>query len=209
MNTMRMLKLSALILVVLGALGGPGAQTASFKAGAYPATVTGSGGIHLFYSETTAISFFCVPAPHGSLAAPSGSLMLLPNYGKCQWEGKSVSLNPNGCEWQLKTVGGIEPDKVSGTWGIVCPAGKEIDFAIPSTPVCHFLIPAQEVMLGTAYTNWTAEKEVQADFTLNELAYRLSGSCPESVGVTHTGAYIGTTYLRATHEGLATSFFVQ
>jgi hypothetical protein len=210
---LRLLKLSmwaALILATIGALGTVAAQAGTFTAGAYPATVKSSGGADLFFTETASISILCLPKPDGTLAGGSVSLTLTPNYGtSCKSEEKAVHVNENGCDLRFRAGLTQEPDVVSGTMDVVCPLGKAIDFEITPAPVCHYFVLPQENKAVFSYRNRTAEKSIQWEAGVNELVYRLSGSCPEGAGEYFNGVYLGNGTMRATKEGFSTAFFVE
>jgi hypothetical protein len=90
---------------------------------------------------------------------------------------------------------------------IVCPEGNAMDFDITSMPICHLTIPGQAGLSALTYTNRTMAKDVDVDFSIGELAYRLDNNCAV-VGNYANGTYGGTSTLKADHEGAGTSFGV-
>jgi hypothetical protein len=210
LRTTKLPVLGALTLVVLGAFGATGVQAGTFTAGAYPATVKGTSGLHLLMTPTISISISCLPTFHGILSGGSESLTLTPSYGtSCKSEEQSVHISNNGCDLAMRAGSTKEADVVSGTMDVVCPLGKAIDFELTSPPGCHFMVPAQEKTSLLTYRMDTAKKTISVEYGVSKLAYVLSSKCPEAAGEYANGAYLGTSTLQATNEGLATSFLVE
>ncbi len=84
---------------------------------------------------------------------------------------------------------------------ILCPEGKAIDFEITSVPICHLTVPGQVGLNSLTFTNRTMAKDVDLDFALEELVYRLDPGCP-GAGNYANGTYgAGTTTMIAAKEG--------
>jgi hypothetical protein len=204
------LALVTMALVGAGAIAAMDAQAGTFTAGAYPATVKSSGGLHMLMTQTVSIFILCVPKPDGTLASGSESLTLTPNYGtSCESEEKPVHVNENGCDLRLRAGSKVEPEVFSGTMDVVCPIGKAIDFEITSTPICHFIVLPQENKPLFTFRNHPEEKAIYWEAAVNELKYRLSGTCPEAAGEYSGGGYLPNGTLRATKGGLSTSLLLE
>jgi hypothetical protein len=210
MNMSRQLKLlglAVLALIATSAITATGAQAGLFTAGAYPATVTGSSvGAHILHTEIGNME--CKPTFDGVLEAPAAELTLVPAYAtSCEIGMKEVHVTNNGCDFKLHAGETLEEDKVEGTMDIVCPEGKAMDFEITSNPTCHLTIPGQAGLAGLTYTNRTMAKDVDLDFSIGGIAYRLDNNCAV-VGNFANGTYGGISTLKADHEGGETSFGV-
>lgn len=204
---LRLLGLALLALVASGAVTATGAQAGTFTAGAYPATITGSSvGVHLLGTELGMME--CEPTFHGVLEAAAEELTLVPTYAtSCKLGAKEVHVTNNGCDFKLHAGETLEEDAVGGTMDIVCPEGNAMDFEITSMPICHLTIPGQAGLSALTYTNRTMAKDVDLDFSIGELVYRLDNNCP-AAGDHANGTYGGTSTLKADHEGAETSFGV-
>jgi hypothetical protein len=210
MNMSRQLRLLGLVMLALGATGAisaTGAQAGLFTAGAYPATITGSSvGVHILHTEIGNMA--CAPTFHGVLEGPAEELTLAPTYGtSCEIGMKEVHVTNNGCDFRMHASNTLGEDAVAGTMDIVCPEGNAMDFEITSNPICHLTVPGQASLSALTYTNRTMAKDVDVDFNIVELVYRLDNNC-SVVGNFANGTYGGTSTLKADHEGAATSFGV-
>jgi hypothetical protein len=204
---LRLLGLAVLALVATGAISATGAQAGLFTAGAYPATITGSSvGAHILHTEIGNMA--CAPTFHGVLEGPAEELTLVPTYGtSCEIGMKEVHVTNNGCDFKIHAGNTLEEDAVAGTMDIVCPEGNAMDFEITSNPICHLTIPGQAGLSALTYTNRTMAKDVDVDFSIGELVYRLDNNC-SVVGNFANGTYGGTSTLKADNGGAATSFGV-
>jgi hypothetical protein len=204
-----LLGLIALTALATAAMAATAAQAGTFTAGAYPATITGSAvGVHLLTTERGAME--CAPSFDGELAAASEELTVTPNFGTCKLGANAVNVKNNGCDFRLHAglTSTLVEDLVSGTMDVVCPQGSAMDFEITSTLICHLTIPAQ-LGLGTlTFTNRTAAKDVDANFSIGGLKYTLDAGCPGAGNYTN-GTYGGTSTLKADHGGVGTSFAVE
>lgn len=204
---LRLLGLALLALVASGAITATGAQAGLFTAGEYPATITGSSvGVHILHTEIGNME--CEPTFDGVLEAPAAELTLIPTYATaCEIGMSEVHVTNNGCDFKLHAGNTLAEDAVAGTMDIVCPEGNAMDFEITSNPTCHLKIPGQAGLSALTYTNRTMAKDVDVDFSIGGLVYRLDNNCPV-VGNFANGTYGGTSTLKADHEGGETSFGV-
>lgn len=204
---LKLLGLAVLALVATSAITATGAQAGLFTAGEYPATITGSiVAPHELGTELGVME--CEPTLNGELAAVSEELTLNPSYGNtCKLGMKEVDVHNNGCDFLVHAGATAGEGAVEGTLDIVCPENSVMDFEITSNPICHLTIPPQAGLGTLTYTNHPAAKDVDLDFNIVELFYRLDNSCP-AAGNHANGTYRGVSTLKADHEGGETSFGV-
>lgn len=212
MNSFRTIKLAALaalVLVAVGAVSATSAQAGTFTASTYPANVYGTNMVpHKLTTNLGAME--CAPFLEGQLAAASETLTMAPSYGTtCSIGGNEVHVKVNGCDFLLHAGETTAEDTVAGSMDIVCPAGKAIDFEITSMLICHLTVPGQTGLNALTFTNRTMAKDVDLDFALEELVYRLDEGCP-GAGNYNNGSYgAGTTTMVAAKEGgMVTPFMV-
>lgn len=200
-RTIQLLALSALTFVAFAAASATGAQAGTFTASTYPANVYGTNMVpHKLVTNLGAME--CAPFLEGQLAAASEQLTMTPAYGTtCSLGATEVHVKVNGCDYLLHAGETTGEDTVAGSMDIVCPAGKAIDFEITSVPICHLTVPGQMGLNALTFTNRTMAKDVDLDFALGELVYRLDEGCP-GAGNYNNGSYgNGTTTMIAAKEG--------
>ncbi|HET9591425.1 MAG TPA: hypothetical protein VFP17_00790 [Solirubrobacterales bacterium] len=204
---LRLLGLAVLALVATGAVSASGAQAGLFTAGAFPATITGS--IVAPHELGTDLGTMeCEPTLDGELAAAVEELTLTPIYGNtCHLGMKEVDVNNNGCDFVVHATATAGENAVEGKLDIVCPENNAMDFQVTSNPVCHLTVPAQANLGTLTYTNHPMAKDVDLDFNIVELVYRLDNNCPFA-GNHANGIYRGVSTLKADHGGAETSFGV-
>jgi len=199
-RTIRLLALSALALCAIGAASAT-AQAGTFTASTYPANVYGTNMVpHKL--KTNLGTMECAPFLEGQLAAASETLTMAPSYGTtCSLGEFEVHTKVNGCDFLLHAGETTAEDVVAGSMDIICPEGKAIDFEITSMPICHLTVPGQAGLNALTFTDRTMAKDVDLDFALEELAYRLDEGCP-GAGNYNNGSYgAGTTTMIAAKEG--------
>jgi len=193
--------LAVLAILAIGAVFTSVSQAGTFTASTYPATVFGTNMVpHKLVTNLGAME--CAPFFEGQLAAASEELTLTPAYAtQCSLGEKEVHVKVNGCDYRLHAGEATGEHSVAGSMDIVCPAGKAIDFEITTVPICHLTVPGQTELNSLTFTNRTAAKDVDLDFALEELAYRLDEGCP-GAGNYANGSYgAGTTTMIAAKEG--------
>lgn len=199
-RTIRLMALSAFALCAIAAAATP-AQAGTFTASTYPANVYGTNMVpHKLKTNLGTIE--CAPFLEGQLAAASETLTMTPAYAtQCSLGETEIHVKVNGCDYLLHAGETTGEDTVAGSMDIVCPAGKAIDFEITSVPICHLTVPGQTGLNALTFTNRTAAKDVDLDFALEELVYRLDEGCP-GAGNYNNGSYgAGTTTMIAAKEG--------
>lgn len=199
-RTIRLLGLSALALCAIAAATTP-AQAGTFTASTYPANVYGTNMVpHKLKTNLGTIE--CAPFLEGQLAAASETLTMTPAYAtQCSLGETEIHVKVNGCDFLLHAGETTAEDVVAGSMDIICPAGKAIDFEITSMPICHLTLPGQVGLNSLTFTDRTAAKDVDLDFGLEELVYRLDEGCP-GAGTYNNGSYgAGTTTMVAAKEG--------
>ena len=208
-RTIRLLAAAALVFVAFGAVSATGVQAGTFKAGAYPATITGTSAAasHEFTTQLGVMK--CAPSFHSEMAADSEVLTVTPNYGtSCTIGGKQVHVNNNGCDFRFHAGATQMADVVTGSMDIFCPTGAKMDFEITSEPTCHLTVPGQAEIGTLTYTNNTMAKDVTLDFGLEFIFYELDFGCAV-VGAFMNGSYKGSSTLKADNEGAGTPFKVE
>lgn len=209
MKTSRKLRAALLALLALcavAALGPVQAQAGEFTATEYPATITGQNvGMHELTTELGVME--CEMTFDGPLPEASETLTVVPSYGTgCTIEGHMVHVSNNGCDFLFHAGETLGEHEVGGTVDVQCPEGNAIDFEITAMMICHLTVPAQNG-LAVSYTNSTMFPDAHLDFLVEGLIYRLDAGCPV-MGNFNNGTYIGTTTVKADHEGMGTGFAV-
>lgn len=202
----RSLGLAVMAVLAIAAVTASAAQAGQFTAGAYPATVKGTAGIHLIETELGVM--VCGEKLDGQLVAAAETLTLTPDYGTtCTLNGKEVHFHAHGCAYVFHAGATKAMDEVAGSLDVECPTEEWMDFEITSMPVCHLMIPEQTGLGELTYTDRTGQKDVNVDFAIEGFAYGLSANCSVS-GTYANGNDIGTTALEAESMGAETSFAV-
>jgi hypothetical protein len=211
MNTsrqLRLLGLALLAIVATSAVSASGAQAGFFTPAAFPATITGAAvGAHQLTTNLGVME--CAPTFHSKVTEVSAEMTVAPTYGtSCAISGKEVHVSNNGCDFVMHAGNTLGEDAVEGSMDVACPQGSAIDFEITSNPVCHLTVPGQAGLNALTYTNQTgAAKDVDVDFALIQLVYRLDNGCP-GPGIYANGTYAGVSTLKAEVEGMGIQFGV-
>jgi hypothetical protein len=186
-------------------------QAAEFTAGEYPATVTGEQveGVHKEHGFVWTIHEFRCKTAHfiGGLSKSSGTISLAPTFGGCG-TGNPVTIKSNGCEFVLHVLGGGE-DTHEGSFDIVCPAGKVIEFLIYSNSSLHTagfsscvvtVFPKTGIGTVQVVNNTEASPDdIRLVTTLKELKYETHGFslCGPFTVPAENLLYFGETTLKA------------
>jgi hypothetical protein len=211
MNVSRQLKLfglAVLAVLAIGALPATGAQAGQFTAAEFPATITGQNVAGEHFLKTDLGVLVCSVTFHGNLEAASETLTIGPSYGTgCKIAGIEVHVTNNGCDFLFRAGNTLGEDEVGGAMDISCPEGSAMDFEITSMMVCHLTIPGQNGLAGLTYTDHTMSKDVDIDFGIEGIVYKMDAGCPVA-GIRGNGTYTGTSTIKADHAGMGTGFSV-
>ncbi|HWO47929.1 MAG TPA: hypothetical protein VNM41_07690 [Solirubrobacterales bacterium] len=204
--------LAVAVAVVVGAAPAS-ASAAEFKAGAYPATLTGSQlageRIQTFFGGSEVVCETATLA--GTLAAASAEVLVHPVFGTCKAFGfVSATFTTTGCNYKVH-VGALEGTDIwDGSYDIVCEAGKSIRV---TAGTCELEIKSVN---GIKELDLIDETGAAADMTwrplLANIPYTVTKDgvgCPlASTGNFNNGSGIGRYTVTATAGGGATKFEV-
>jgi len=188
--------LGAFALAVL-VIGAGIAHAAEFKAGKYPATVTGiqggpkapppegdTGSTWVMGFENS-LMLSCLEGKfQGKLESPAANLSTAVSLSGCTFYKFAATVTMNGCELDFNAGAGSE-DEYTGSLGIACPGESKILVAvnIPFLAVCEVEIGSQSGGGSISYVNLTEESPTgfTAGFETHSLAYtktKSTGLCP-------------------------------
>jgi hypothetical protein len=212
---LKTLGLVLIAVLALSAVVAPTAQAVEFKAGAYPAALTGkaeslaNGGSQKVV--TTAGSFTCDTVNvTATLSAASSSFLtttitytdaVLEAEGKkdtCTGAlGSQPVIEVNGCQYRFN---------VAGTADLVCPESKSI--VLNGGGLCTLKFGSQTGMSKVIYTTITegGVEKVTISLNLSNIKYSHSGLCGNGSG--NTGIYTGNIIVSGTNVGKPTNVTV-
>lgn len=173
-------------------------QAAEFRAGSYPATVTGE--------QVTQVTFTlglstvkCTTMKSSGVLEKEGlsAYRTTPTFEGCTSGLSSVDFKWNGCEYELTVVETVNgnPDEVAGYADIRCPAGQQAEMTITSSPDCTAKFPPQNEAAKVIFTNKTAvtPMDVVADTEGTAVHYTTEGlGCPGETGTYNNGVIKGS-----------------
>lgn len=132
------------------------ASAAQFTAGSYPVHLQGSPAGSETHTVGGSTTIGCGNSFTGILGAATSAITLAPGPANCgtgaKGEGEPILYTMNGCNYVFNVTGGGAGDHASGTYSIVCPAGKVIE--------AHQYLNEHAESTGT--TNCTITKGAQA-----------------------------------------------
>lgn len=203
----RFRKLTLATVLAVAVLATPASAAPLFKTSEYPATLTGiSTGLHPFASHAGAI-WKCgfKSSMTGFLNENSSTITLAPTYTECTILETSMTVQVNGCSYLLHAQEAVKElaDTFRGTFDIVCPAGKAIEFLWGGG--CTWRFPAQTAVQGfTATVKTAAEpKDVLLKLESKQLTHSEEGfsfACPNK-GTFTDGSLLAEVTLRADGAG--------
>ncbi|HKH63934.1 MAG TPA: hypothetical protein VKA35_00565 [Solirubrobacterales bacterium] len=202
---LRALSLSLLALLCLGVISASAAQAGEFKAGVYPATVTGQN-INGPHEITTELGLMgCGVNFTGELIEESEELTLTPTFVGCMIAGNPVDVVNNGCDFRLNAGATLAMDTVEGALDVICPGGGKITFGVTvgGMVTCVMKVPEQLGLGEVTYQDTTMAGHVDVEFNIEGMAYELGANCPVA-GAFENGEYAGESTLRAHNGGMAT-----
>jgi hypothetical protein len=202
----------AVVAVALGMASAP-ASAAQFKAGGYPATLTGSQlageRIQTFFGGPEVI---CETATlSGTLAGASAEVLVHPVFGTCQAFGfLEATFTTTGCNYKVHVGALAGTDIWDGSYDVVCEAGKSIKVVAGT---CELEVKSVN---GINEVDLIDETGSAADMTwrplLANIPYTVTKDgfgCPlAATGNFNNGSGIGRYTVTATSGGGATKFEV-
>jgi len=204
----------ALVIAISTAATGPAAASASeFKAGGYPATLTGSQlaseRLQIFFSEGSVV---CETATlSGTLAGAANNVTLHPVFGTCSaFDFVNIPVATTGCDFKLHSGALAGTGIWEGTLDVVCEAGKSITLTAFG---CEVSIGSVN---GLSELDLVDDREIPEDVTVRPLiggipyTVKKSGPvCALTTGSFTNGSMTGRYTVTATAGGKATAFFVE
>jgi hypothetical protein len=183
--------------------------SAEFHSEGSSTTLTGTQIGSMLFS-TNGVTFECEEATYK--ATHSGTtittVVASPTYSNCSYLGGfiSVTIDMNGCEYQLNQPKGSGPSTYEGTFTIICPPGKEITFTLSGfgTSKCTIHIPPQGPLSGVVFHNEgaAATRDIKATIGLSGITYNETAgtgfsACPG--GEASNGVYEGEATFTGEH----------
>jgi hypothetical protein len=217
--------MSLLAVLAFGAVVASGAQAeGKFKAGKYPASLTGTGTSANTYTingrEVSCLSSSFT----GTLSAESESVQVSPGYGLCVGKPGStpVSLFMGGCSYTWAVTKLNSPTTATGTQAFSCPAGSEIHINLyennqkfaEGITLCEWGIPAQGPLGTVQYENQGSGTTASVQLAVNVGSITvnvLKGTkliCGAKAGETTTGQDSGGINLTAKNGGVQTGLSI-
>lgn len=201
------------VVVAIAASAVTPASAAEFKAGAYPATLTGSQlageRIQTFFGGPEVVCETATLA--GTLGAASPEVLVHPVFGTCKAFGfLTATFTTTGCDYKVH-VGALEGTDIwAGSYDIVCEAGKSIKL---TAGTCELEIKSVN---GIKELELIDDTGVPTDMTwrplLANIPYTVTKDgpgCPlAAVGNFNNGSGIGRYTVTATAGGGETKFEV-
>jgi len=142
---------------------------------------------------------------------PGTTLSFVPSYSECTLGGEAtVKECFNECSYQFVLVAKSSPP--TGTFSIVCPAGKEIKF---EGPKCTVHIPPQtgrqHVVFSNTEPGLPAQRDIDATISTSELSYKLTPGCPGvfTTETKKTGTFTEEWTLVGTTPGIKAGIWVK
>jgi hypothetical protein len=198
-----------------------------FKAGKYPASLTGnSTSTHTFSFAGGVRKISCGESTFTSskeLAAESESVGIWWNYRFCSVNGGlPLWIQSNGCSltWSVTSV--LSPTTATGAQSFNCPAGQEFKWVIfanaeeeaKGNPMCTYGIPAQGPLATIGYQNIGSGSTASVDMEMNISSIQVNvvaGTkllCGAKAGSTITAQYTGNVNLIAKNAGVQTGLTI-
>lgn len=205
MRGLRVIGLSVVAGLVLGACLAPAAsaEAFNFKSEKAPTTITGSqhAGTHVFTTDPGVVQ--CVGAKFTSQlkVAEQLEMTLVPTYSGCTAFGFIVPITLNGCHYLL-TADTLEEGSYEGRIDLVCPAGGRIEWKVPG---CTVTFPGQTELGSVTFTNKGSGtgREITVDVDVTGFAYEehKTGIFPVPCAESTKLKFNGTWQFSATLKG--------
>src|SRR6478752_96143 len=170
------------VLALAAAMASAAQAAPKFKAGAFPATVTGTHVGNVAMTDEGSIT--CEEGSYtGTLNEESSTLRLEPTYSKCKSQGWPVTYKWNGCGYLLPLKEKTGKENYKGNFDFACPAGKVIEALAYSdaghtNQICRMTIAPQTGLLSVTYTNYEEAglPKVEMNFKVEKFVYSQEGS---------------------------------
>ena len=204
----KVMSLSCVAVLALGAMSASAAQAASWTAAKYPVTIKAtSAAVSNWTMGNGARVLSCGAKFTGAIGGgATSSLNVTPEYTGCtSTGGLPTTIQMNGCTytWNVSTL-------TTGTQTIKCPAGKEIMLLVYANETkqkegitaCEASVAAQGPISGLGFSN-QGEKEgryVAMNESLSLQAYALKGSkllCGAAAGTSFSLSNAGNVTAQA------------
>jgi hypothetical protein len=180
MNSKRLkLMLAAAVAVLaVSAAASTAASAGTFKAGSYPATITGTQATQVIFTGVVGTWKCGALAMQGELKEESTSLNLTPLYSECSWAGVAATINMEGCTYNYTAGNTLGENKIEATMDVVCPAGKEAKLTL--TNGCTIRIPSQNGLKSVTAENTLMDVDLQLGVTAMTYTVENGTKCPNT-----------------------------
>jgi len=176
------------------------AQTGTYTADEYPATITGEQvGTDVWTTNAGTISCTHVTY-HGELSGPSASLQLTPTYTGCKAFGLfNATIDLNGCKYETHAATTEATHKYNSTVDLNCDPSKRLTV---TTSVCRLTYPQQQGFGVETSTKTTGPGTFhRKDVAPTSMFYTVDPPCATaSEGEYSNGSFTGESTLSATNE---------
>jgi hypothetical protein len=194
-RNLKALMLASMAVLAVGAMAASAANAAEFTSPNGASTITttpdgtGKTAHHVFHYAGGTLTCNTVH-DHASIGGTSATSVLTTSVaysGNCNFVGQTATVNMNGCNYRFNA---------SGTVDIVCPAGQEITFSVPS-PVCDVVVPPQTGLSSVTFHSINAN-EVTVESHTTGIKYTATGAgCPETGSFSNGSCTTGNVILTA------------
>lgn len=227
-RNLKALGLSMVAALALGSMIASAAQAEGhFKAGKYPASLTGkSTSAHTFSFAGGVRKISCGESTFTSseaLAAEAESVGIWWNYKFCSDNGgHPLWILSNGCSLTWSVTSLLSSTTAAGAQSFNCPAGQEFEWVIfanaedeaKGIPMCTYGIPAQGPLGTIGYKNIGSGTTASVDMEMNISSIQVNvlvGAkllCGAKAGSTTTAQYTGNLNLTAKNSGVQTGLTI-
>jgi hypothetical protein len=195
-RNLKALMLASMAVLAVGAVAASAVQAVEFHSPEGAATLTaipdGTGKTAHQVFDAAGGSITCNTVTGvASIGGSTASVVQLTSIvysGNCNFVGQTATINMNGCTYSFHANGEVD---------IVCPAGKEITFSVPS-PICDVVVPPQTGLSSVTYHPINEETEVTIESHVTGIAYAATGAgCPETGSFTNGNYTTGNLIITA------------
>jgi hypothetical protein len=199
-RNLKVLLVAAMAVAAFGAFAASGAQAAEFHCSVEPCRYTtapdeavGTKTAHHVFILTNSVgssnSITCNQLKgEGTTGTKTATTLTLTNvsYETCTFVGQTTTVKMNGCEYQFTS---------HGTVGILCPAGKKIEFEVPNCKVeVGAQSPLHEVTYHNIGTTGTTSTKVTVEAHVTNIAATMTGTQAGCGGVDPTKTPVTGNY---------------
>lgn len=189
------------------------AKTTIIRAGAYPATLTGSEATTNIFKVGAVREVRCTTTKlDATMTGDSSTITAAPTYEKCHANGHfGTTVVMNGCDYSV-TASSISGTTGTGAVSILCPPGQSIEISIynetfggPHTAalLCKYDVGAQGPIAGTKEFHNVAgtPDDLLLTLSLNSIATKVTTgtalACGGAAGATVNATYTGNLTVTA------------